>query len=180
MHENCDGNTAWSGHLSRVRRLVISSLSYYTVIMNIFQYIFIISYCRLYFHNYLLTYLLCSVYGSCPYRHASDSQLTALLGAMKIGGQEVKDIVTVAKAGNYQVWYYMVCWICAYVHLYIVDVRTLICGVRTYTPRLFCWCWLECQFDNITLLMYKWCWYFCNCRLPVRSILTLHIQATWI
>ena len=35
-------------------------------------------------------------------RHSSDSQLAALLGQLKIGGSEVKEIVTLAKSGNYQ------------------------------------------------------------------------------
>jgi DNA primase large subunit len=42
-------------------------------------------------------------YHGCPYRHSSDSQLAAMLGNMKIGAQETKDIVITAKSGNYQV-----------------------------------------------------------------------------
>ena len=39
----------------------------------------------------------------CPYRHASDVQLTSMLGALKIGGNEVKSIVEKAKReGHYQ------------------------------------------------------------------------------
>mmetsp|Transcript_7554 Transcript_7554/g.7649 ORF Transcript_7554/g.7649 Transcript_7554/m.7649 type:complete len:156 (+) Transcript_7554:1-468(+) len=39
----------------------------------------------------------------CPYKHMGDSQLTAQLGALKIGGKEVKEIVDLAKSSNYQV-----------------------------------------------------------------------------
>jgi len=40
----------------------------------------------------------------CPYRHANDAQLTAMLSALKIGGSEVKEIVDKAKKeGHYQV-----------------------------------------------------------------------------
>ena len=38
----------------------------------------------------------------CPYRHSNDGQLVAMLGALKIGGQETKEIVTLAKTSNYQ------------------------------------------------------------------------------
>lgn len=38
----------------------------------------------------------------CPYRHMSDSQLAGLLNGLKLGGSDVKDIVGVAKSGNYQ------------------------------------------------------------------------------
>jgi DNA primase large subunit len=40
----------------------------------------------------------------CPYRHATDQQLTAMLGSLKIGGNDVKEIVQKAKVeGHYQI-----------------------------------------------------------------------------
>jgi DNA primase large subunit len=38
----------------------------------------------------------------CPYRHSSDTQLLSQLQALKIGGNEVSDIVKLAKSSNYQ------------------------------------------------------------------------------
>lgn len=38
----------------------------------------------------------------CPYRHSSDTQLLAQLQGLKLGGQEVSDIVKMAKTSNYQ------------------------------------------------------------------------------
>lgn len=37
----------------------------------------------------------------CPYRHANDTQLASMLGALKIGGEEVKAIVQMAKGGGH-------------------------------------------------------------------------------
>mmetsp|Transcript_21947 Transcript_21947/g.36751 ORF Transcript_21947/g.36751 Transcript_21947/m.36751 type:complete len:529 (+) Transcript_21947:67-1653(+) len=41
-------------------------------------------------------------YHGCPYRHAGDSQLAAMLGSLKLGAQEVSDVSQLAKSGNYQ------------------------------------------------------------------------------
>ena len=42
-------------------------------------------------------------YHGCPYRHQSDHQLSAVLGSLQLGPEVVRDIVTIAKKGDYQV-----------------------------------------------------------------------------
>jgi DNA primase large subunit len=38
----------------------------------------------------------------CPYRHAPDNQLTALLSSLKLGATDVSEIAALAKSSNYQ------------------------------------------------------------------------------
>lgn len=41
-------------------------------------------------------------YHGCPYRHAPDNQLTALLSSLKLGATDVSEIAALAKSSNYQ------------------------------------------------------------------------------
>lgn len=38
----------------------------------------------------------------CPYRHATDSQLAGLLNGLKLSVPDAKEVIGIAKSGNYQ------------------------------------------------------------------------------